>query len=64
MAIAGSIYPYLAFLVPIVLYLFSRRHILDTKGVLASIIAILIVALYTFILIYLKWVENPFTLYF
>ncbi|GEM_PF-1700252 len=63
-AIAGSIYPYLLSLLPVALYLFYRRHILDNKGVLAFITAVLIVALYTFIIIRLKWVQNPFILYF
>ena len=62
--VAGSIYPYLLSLLPGVLYLFYRKHILDTKGVLAFVTALLIVALYTYLLIRVGWIVNPFTLFF
>ncbi len=63
-SVAGCIYPYLVFLLPLVPYLFHRRHILDTKGVWAFLIAVSVIALYFFIVVRIGWTDNPFTVYF
>ncbi|MBP5477064.1 MAG: hypothetical protein J6Y00_05200 [Paludibacteraceae bacterium] len=63
-AVSGCIYPYLAFLLPLVPYLFHRRHILDAKGVWAFVIAVAVVALYFCIAMRLGWMANPFLIYF
>lgn len=63
-AVSGAVYPYFVFLLPLVPYIFYRRHILDTKGIWAFLIAAAVVALYMCIIIGLGWTDNPFPVYF
>ena len=56
LTIAGGVYPYILCLLPLPLYLFYRRHILDARGVWAWALAIAIFALYYFVLKSLHWI--------
>lgn len=64
MSVAGAVYPYFVFLLPLVPYLFHRRHILDAKGVWAFLTAVAVVALYLWIAVRLGWTQNPFEIFF
>lgn len=64
LAVAAFIYPYFVFLLPVLPYLFYRRHILDAKGMWAFLLAVAVVALYGWIVIRLGWIKEPFTIFF
>ena len=64
LTIAGGVYPYILCLLPLVLYLFHRRHILDARGVWAWLLAIALFCLYYGLLIRLGWISNAFAIFF
>ncbi|MCR4663850.1 MAG: hypothetical protein K5660_00610 [Paludibacteraceae bacterium] len=63
-SVAGCIYPYMTFLLPVVPYLFLRKHIFDVKGFWAFVSAIAIVAVYFCIAVRFSLTDNPFLIYF
>ena len=58
LCVAGGVYPYMLCLLPVIPYLFHRRHVLDGKGLLAFVLAIAVFAIYYALLITLGWIEN------
>lgn len=62
--IAGGVYPYMLCLLPVVPYLFYRRHVLDGKGVMAFLLAIAVFAVYYALLVWLEWIPNDLKQWF
>ncbi len=51
-------------LLPVVPYLFYRRHVLDGKGVMAFLLAIAVFAVYYALLVWLEWIPNDLKQWF
>ncbi len=48
-AVAAAVYPFAGVGIPVLWYVFVRKHLISGKGFCASLIAIFLVALYTFL---------------
>jgi len=56
-SIAGAVYPYAIVFLPVVWWLFGRHHLLGGKGLLASLTAVALVALYYALAVFLGIAE-------
>ena len=51
-------------LLPVVPYMFFRRHVLDRKGVMAFLLAIVLFAIYYSLFVWLGWIPNDLKAWF